>query len=97
MVRPHSLVHSRRMLLARVVWAVVALSIAMAAPVKHQVLNLPGWDAPLPSNHYAGFLNITGTQPAEPLSVHRHHSATARYAVPHSLLTQPSPPLLAAV
>ena len=31
-----------------------------AAISKDEVTALPGWDGPLPSKHYSGYLNVTG-------------------------------------
>eukprot|EP00047_Mylnosiga_fluctuans_P004225 m.233340 g.233340 ORF g.233340 m.233340 type:complete len:470 (-) comp12496_c0_seq1:46-1455(-) len=46
------------MLRATVLLACVAL--ALAAITQDEVTALPGWDKPLPSKHYSGYLNVTG-------------------------------------
>ena len=40
----------------------LALLPALAAPQQDRVASLPGWDKPLPSPMYSGFLSIPGSQ-----------------------------------
>lgn len=46
-----------------------SIFLAAAAPAADEVKALPGWDAPLPSKHYSGFVNVTDTA-GIPMLVH---------------------------
>eukprot|EP01012_Entosiphon_sulcatum_P026301 TRINITY_DN31722_c0_g1_i1.p1 TRINITY_DN31722_c0_g1~~TRINITY_DN31722_c0_g1_i1.p1 ORF type:complete len:479 (+),score=41.74 TRINITY_DN31722_c0_g1_i1:44-1480(+) len=43
-----------------VVFLLISLVITRAAVPSDEITNLPGWDAPLPSRHYSGFLHLPG-------------------------------------
>ena len=39
-----------------------ALGVAAAAPMADMIHMLPGWDGPLPSHHFSGYLNASSTK-----------------------------------
>ena len=47
---------------ARLASAFAALGVALAAPSADVVKSLPGWDGPLPSKHYSGYLDASETK-----------------------------------
>jgi hypothetical protein len=51
--------------------ALLLLDVAHAAPSADKIKSLPGWDAPLPSAHYSGYLNASGRRLTVHWGLHR--------------------------
>ena len=43
------------------------LGASQAAPAADKIASLPGWDAPLPSDMYSGYVNVTASADREML------------------------------
>ena len=46
--------------MVRALAAALCCGLAAAAPAQFEVKSLPGWDGPLPSAHYSGFVPVDG-------------------------------------
>lgn len=52
---------SRSIMLSSIFVALASLAVVFGAYAPDEITNLPGWNGNLPSKHYSGYLNVTGT------------------------------------
>ena len=81
-----------RSLAAGIVAALGSAAPAQAAPAADRVSALPGWDGPLPSAHYSGFVPVDGG--AKRLHYYLQEADTAPADKPLVLCARPPPPSL---
>lgn len=71
---------------------VVAFTLALApgslgAPAADEVKSLPGWDKPLPTKHYSGYIPVNSS------TRHMHCTSTSASGIPLHPRTVPTPVL----